>query len=118
MFEEQIGGAVGHRTSGRTPAPPQAHKTHLEQQIERAPVYTIDAFCAHLLREHAIEAGIDPQFQVLDAVEASAELSMAAEEALDSLLRDKPDELRSLFAALDLSDPVQGLVNVYEAMRV
>jgi len=95
-----------------------AGQKKVREQIERAPVYTIDAFCAHLLREHAIEAGIDPQFQVLDAVEASAELSMAAEEALDSLLRDKPDELRSLFAALDLSDPVQGLVNVYEAMRV
>ncbi len=90
----------------------------VREQIERAPIYTIDALCAHLLREHAIEAGIDPRFEVLDAIDAAAELEAAAEEALDALLNEKPDELRGLLTALDLSDPVQGLVDVYEAMRV
>ena len=95
-----------------------AGRKEVREQIERAPVYTIDALCAHLLRENAIEAGVDPRFEVLDALEASAELSAAAEEALDGLLREKPAELRCLFSALDLSDPVRGLVDVYHAMRV
>ncbi len=95
-----------------------AGRKEVRELIERAPVYTIDAFCAHLLRENAIEAGIDPEFEVLDAVEASAELEAAAEEALDALLEEKPAEVRGLLAALDLSDPVKGLVGAYHAMRV
>jgi ATP-dependent helicase/nuclease subunit A len=90
----------------------------LREQIERAPVYTIDAFCANLLRRHAIEAGIDPQFDVLDAAEAQAELSTAAEEALDGLLESNPAGMRALFEALDISDAIAGLASVYEAMRL
>lgn len=93
-------------------------RKEVREQIERAPVYTIDALCAHLLRENAIEAGVDPRFEVLDALDAPAELAAAAEEALDNLLREKPAELRSLLSALDLNDPVRGLVDVYQAMRV
>jgi ATP-dependent helicase/nuclease subunit A len=90
----------------------------LREQIERAPVYTIDAFCANLLRRHAIEAGLDPQFEVLDASDARAELTAAAEEALDDLLESNPTGVRALFEALDVSDAVDGLVRVYEAMRL
>jgi ATP-dependent exoDNAse (exonuclease V) beta subunit len=95
-----------------------AGRPELREQIERAPVYTIDAFCAHLLREHSIQAGIDPRFEVLDAAGAREELSGAAEETLDSLLAEQPEGLRALLAALDLDDPVSGLMDVYQAMRV
>jgi ATP-dependent helicase/nuclease subunit A len=95
-----------------------SERKEVREQIERAPVYTIDAFCAHLLRENAIEAGIDPQFDVLDALEAAAELESAAEEALDGLLQEKPAEVRGLLSALDLSNPVKALIDVYQAMRV
>jgi len=95
-----------------------AANEELRGQIERAPVYTIDAFCANLLRRHAIEAGLDPQFEVLDASDARAELSAAAEEALDKLLESNPTGVRALFEALDVSDAVDGLVRVYEAMRL
>src|SRR5438876_2832350 len=36
------------------------------EAIERAWVSTIDGFCARLLREHAIAAGLPPDFSVLD----------------------------------------------------
>ncbi len=90
----------------------------LREQIERAAVCTIDAFCAGLLREHAIAAGLDPEFQVLDATDAYAELWDAAEQALDELLAAEPAGVRSLLAALDLTDAVEALVRVHQAMRV
>ncbi|MDD4858099.1 MAG: UvrD-helicase domain-containing protein, partial [Candidatus Krumholzibacteria bacterium] len=39
-------------------------------ELERAPISTIHAFAATILREHPIEAGIDPNFEQLDALES------------------------------------------------
>ena len=36
------------------------------RDVEFAPISTIHAFCARLLREHAVEAGVDPAFELLD----------------------------------------------------
>lgn len=93
-------------------------RPQLRLEIERAPVYTIDAFCAHLLREHSLDAGIDPRFEVLSAPVASQELSLAAQEALDGMFKENPEAMRALLLALDLDDPVRGLMDVYQAMRV
>lgn len=86
-------------------------------QIERAHVSTIDAFCAGLLRAHAIEAGLDPNFTVLDAADAYAELWEAASEALDATVAEDAAAARGLLAALDLGDAVDSLVRVHQAMR-
>jgi ATP-dependent helicase/nuclease subunit A len=42
------------------------------KDLEQAPVSTIHSFCSSILREYPIEAGIDPQFKVLDQVQADA----------------------------------------------
>jgi ATP-dependent helicase/nuclease subunit A len=34
--------------------------------LETAPISTIHAFCGNLLRQHAVEAGLDPRFEVLE----------------------------------------------------
>ena len=112
-FTEKAASELKERLAGGFAGRPE-----LREQIERAPVYTIDAFCAHLLREHSIQAGIDPRFEVLDAAAAREELAAAAEETLDGLFAEQPEGLRALLAALDLDDPVHGLMDVYQAMRV
>lgn len=89
----------------------------LRDQIERAHVSTIDSFCAGLLRSHAIEAGLDPGFSVLDASDAGVELCEAAEQALDDFVSEDAAGARSLLAALDLDDAVAALVRVHYAMR-
>ena len=38
--------------------------------LERAQISTIHSFCAWLLKERPVEAGVDPQFQVADALQA------------------------------------------------
>jgi superfamily I DNA/RNA helicase len=52
---------------------------------ERAHVSTIDAFCASLLREHAIEAGLDPDFGQLEPIDAEVELFGWVHTALDQM---------------------------------
>ena len=58
------------------------------QEIEFAYLSTIHSFCARLLRENAIEAGIDPQFRVMDELEAGR----LKEQALESTLKERTDE--------------------------
>jgi ATP-dependent helicase/nuclease subunit A len=40
--------------------------------LEQAPISTIHSFCASILREYPVEAGVDPRFTVLDEVQAQA----------------------------------------------
>src|SRR6185437_9083710 len=59
------------------------HWLALLRQLEAARVSTIHSFCGSLLRQHAIEAGLDPRFGVLDPNQASTLLN----DLLDDELR-------------------------------
>src|SRR5947209_2125927 len=52
---------------------------------EGAFISTIHGFCSRLLRAHAVAAGLDPAFTVLDAPEAQRLADAAFEEALANL---------------------------------
>jgi ATP-dependent helicase/nuclease subunit A len=94
--------------------------------IERAWVSTIHGFCARFLREHAIAAGLAPDFTVLEQGAADRMAREAAEEALDELFEERAGEMRGLLESLDLStqddgpqpDLARSLLDVYEAMRL
>lgn len=68
QMRQKIRQAV-HQEIRRAPADAAAERwsEHL-RDLETAPIGTIHAFCAQLLRQHAIEAGLDPQFDVLEDV--------------------------------------------------
>src|SRR3954469_8408451 len=55
----------------------------IRQEIERAWVSTIHAFCARLLRENAIEAGVDPSFAILE--QPLPAMREAADHVLESM---------------------------------
>jgi ATP-dependent helicase/nuclease subunit A len=61
-----------------------------QADVEFAPISTIHAFCALLLRQHAIEAGVDPAFRVLDGVESELLLSDAATLAENAISAEHP----------------------------
>jgi len=54
--------------------------------LDRMAAGTIHAFCGRLLREHAPEAGLDPEFTVVDEERASAWLRAAARAAVVAAL--------------------------------
>ena len=101
-------------------------RADLREQIERAWVSTIHGFCARLLREHAIAAGLAPDFSVLDQAPSDRLARAAAEESIDELLRERSNDTRRLLESLDLStqddgrqpDLARGLLEIYEAMRL
>jgi ATP-dependent helicase/nuclease subunit A len=101
-----------------------AGRTDLRESIERAWVSTIHGFCTRLLKEHAVEAGLAPDFTVLDQAAAQRLQREAAEEALDGLFRERKAEMRRLLEAVDLSttdgarqtDLAAALLEVYESL--
>src|SRR5215475_14358740 len=80
-----------------------AGRPELREAIEWAWVSTIHGFCARLLRENSIAAGLAPDFEVLEQAAAERLAREAAEEALESLYRERPEEMRRLLEAVDLS---------------
>jgi ATP-dependent helicase/nuclease subunit A len=73
------------------------------RDLETAPVSTIHAFCGTLLRQFAVEAGLDPRFDVLEEV-----LSVNLEaESLDSALQ------KLLTAQATAGEDLRHLVFVY-----
>jgi ATP-dependent helicase/nuclease subunit A len=87
------------------------------RELEQANVSTIHGFCARLLRENSVAAGIDPEFRVLDARQATIMQSIAASDALDGRFDADPEAMRRLMHGL-LSPDLEGAIpDVYDAMR-
>ena len=74
-------------------------QTHLAN-IESAHISTIDGLCAKLLRLSAAEAGIDPDFDVLDESLVDIELERALQQELERLAAAN-DPALTLFGAYD-----------------
>lgn len=120
-FTEKAARVMKGRLVDRFAAQPQ-----IREKVERAWVMTIDAFCARLLGEHAIEAALAPDFRVLEEAAADRMRREAAETALDELFEEQPEAMRRLMEALALStsddnrqvDLAESLIAVHEAMRL
>lgn len=63
-----------------------------EAQIaETGPIQTIHSFCERLLRENALEAGLDPRFEIAADSEAGEMLERSVRATLSSALDDSPE---------------------------
>ncbi|HIE93178.1 MAG TPA: ATP-dependent deoxyribonuclease subunit A [Acidobacteria bacterium] len=71
----------------------QPNIEHAIAHLEEAQVSTIHGFCADLLHERPVEAGVDPQFDVL-ADGAGRTFSQAFDGWLQRALADPPDGVR------------------------
>ena len=54
-----------------------------QQMFRQAPIATIHSFCSSLLREHALEIGLDPEFSVMDEWESKIEQNRIIREVLE-----------------------------------
>jgi ATP-dependent exoDNAse (exonuclease V) beta subunit len=88
------------------------------RELDAAWVSTIHGFCARLLRENAIAAGIDPRFSVLDAREAEDLRYECLGAVLDEFVARRREESLELIEALQTPGFLAGdLLNVYDAIR-
>lgn len=70
----------------------------LMRSMDGARISTIHSFCTQLLRGHAVEAGLDPQFEVLDAAAAELMKLETVDDRLRSLLLDGNEDVLNLAA--------------------
>src|SRR5258708_30974767 len=94
-----------------------AGRPELAAEIQRAWVSTVHGFCARLLRENAILAGVDPRFRVLNEQEAFALERKSVDDALDLFLTANPEPVRGLLRALYSADLGTSILCIYHAMR-
>lgn len=81
----------------------------LERRVEAARISTIHSFCAALLRESALDVGIDPDFTVLAEAEAKLLKTDMVTDTLHALL-DESDEAAMHVAAELGMGPLCGLI--------
>ena len=87
------------------------------QAFERAPISTIHAFCAQMIREHSLEIGLDPEFSVMEEWEFALERRRVIEDVLDRMHADQPaatEQFLRSFPGLDVHGTIE---SVYESMR-
>jgi ATP-dependent helicase/nuclease subunit A len=87
------------------------------RRVDEAWISTIHGLCTRLLRAHALEAGLDPRFAVISAVDAGA----LREEVLEALLRDelatgRASALVAAYGAAGVSDMIQSVHDHLRAM--
>jgi ATP-dependent exoDNAse (exonuclease V) beta subunit len=82
------------RNADDTPAEERMRLDAALAQLEVARIATIHAFCADLLRERPIEAGVDPRFEVAREEESQALLEAAFERWFERALADPPEGVR------------------------
>jgi ATP-dependent helicase/nuclease subunit A len=83
---------------------------------ESAFISTIHGFCARLLRAHALAAGLDPAFSVLDAPDAERLADTAFEDALEELARLAPEAV-DLIAAYGAGGLRSAILQLHDELR-
>ena len=89
----------------------------LRARLERAWVSTVHGFCARLLRENAVFAGVDPEFSVADERESWRMQQEAMAAALSGLLAEQPAPMRALIRGLSSYEFEEAVLSAYDAMR-
>jgi ATP-dependent helicase/nuclease subunit A len=92
----------------------EAGREDLRREVEFSYISTIDAFCARILRENALEAEVDPRFTVLEEIESDRLLEEAADEAL---LARGEEETVGLLEATGIPDVTATLGRLYRQVR-
>lgn len=88
------GGLEEARRTARAGSSAHKNLEHALARLEEARVGTIHSFCADLLRERSIEAGIDPRFEPMTEAEAERLYGDAFGLWLQEKLEDPPEGVR------------------------
>jgi ATP-dependent helicase/nuclease subunit A len=98
-------------TSAADPDEQQAWR-RLLRSLDAARISTIHSFCASLLRSHAVEAQLDPQFEQLDQAGADLLRLRTLDERLRQLLLERDERLINLATRFSLSGLREHLVDL------
>ena len=119
-MRDRIRKNVRERLRTAAAGPEADHWLQILRRLDGAKISTIHSFCGALLRSHAVEAGLDPQFGLLEPVQADTLLGELIDDRLRELLAAHDAAMIDLTAAYDLSgvrEKVRTLVDERFALR-
>ncbi len=85
--------------------------------VDVAPISTIHGFCGSLLRRWPIEAGVDPQFSVLDEAQAALLAEDVVDRTLEALLEADDEAARAALLHIELRELRDALRHLVQAER-
>lgn len=83
----------------------------------QARISTIDSFCARLVRENPLDAGVDPQFAVVDPADASSLLRQACLGCLDDMVGAGDDLIAGMVSEHGVKAVLEALELAYQNIR-
>ncbi|HJT89967.1 MAG TPA: UvrD-helicase domain-containing protein, partial [Bryobacteraceae bacterium] len=89
----------------------------IRASLERAWVSTVHGFCARLLKEYAIFAGVDPDFSVADERDSQRLQQEAIQVAVEEIYKATPAAIRALIRGLSAPAFEDAVRSAYDAMR-
>lgn len=89
----------------------------LRRELETAPVTTFHGWCTRLLRDHPLEAGVDPGFRVMTEETATETLRRAAVDTLRRGLATGDEAARQAVTLLGLGPAADRLADLVQALR-
>ena len=113
-FTEKAAAELKARVRGRFEALGDGERA---RATEGAWISTIHSFCARLLRAHALAAGLDPRFAVLDEREARRLAADAFQAAMEDLAGAHGDAALELIAAYRPGDLRDAIVALHGELR-
>jgi ATP-dependent helicase/nuclease subunit A len=89
----------------------------IRARLERAWVSTVHGFCARLLKENAVFAGVDPEFYVADERESWRLQNESMSAAMEQIFQEHPVGVRALIRGLSSFEFEEAVLSAYDAMR-
>src|SRR3954468_15166972 len=88
-----------------------------KRTLDGAVITTIHGFCSRLLREYPLEAGLDPQFALLEEHQSAMLEEAVVDEVLSAALNRDRGSLTRLVLCVGKSDLAEGLLKIYRTMK-
>jgi ATP-dependent helicase/nuclease subunit A len=88
----------------------------VKTSLEYAPIGTFHSFCARVLRENPVEAAIDPNFSVLDEIEAALLVDKTLTDVLEQALEQDAEWLDKLLAFYDKGLLLENVPGLYDKL--
>src|SRR3984893_12600843 len=115
-MRRRIAEVLDHRIAREDDAARRAALVRARRTLGLARISTIHAFCARMLREYPIEAGVDPGFEVLDEYQSMTFLEGQCRDSIaDAVRGEKPGAIRlvgarGLYGFTHQMGAIQGLL--------
>ncbi len=125
-MKERIAMAVGERLTKTEDEKERLHLLRIRDQLNSVAISTIHSFCARILREYPIEAGLAPDFTESDDLQTQMLIADAIEQTLKQVDQtDDEDEFQTyweLFQIIDRKNVLKmlrrALLHPYEMQSV